>query len=146
MRNNKKFLAILPILLFFLWLGATLVSAAGNGNTCDSCGQPGDAACNPGLDCKDGKCRPDCVGICIENPIKSCSFEDLTNSIINFIFYIALAMAPLMIIIGAFYLLTAGADPKRVETGKNIILYTLIGFTLILLAKGLVALVKQFLD
>jgi hypothetical protein len=81
----------------------------------------------------------------IENPINATSFEALANNLINFIFYIALALTPLMIIIGAFYLLTAGAEPKRVETGKNIILFTLIGFTIILLAKGLVALIKQIL-
>jgi hypothetical protein len=78
----------------------------------------------------------------IENPINATSFEALVNNLINFIFYIALALTPLMIIFGAFFLLTAGEDPKRVETGKNIILYTLIGFTIILLAKGLVALIK----
>lgn len=81
----------------------------------------------------------------IENPINATSFEALANNLIDFIFYIALALAPLMILIGAFYLLTAGAEPKRVETGKNIILYTLIGFTIILLAKGLVALIKGIL-
>ena len=80
----------------------------------------------------------------IKSPIEATSIEALVNNLINFIFYIALAMAPLMIIIGAFYLLTAGGSPSRVETGRNIILYTLIGFVLILLAKGLVALIQQF--
>jgi len=137
--KNRKFLLLL---ILFLVFGATIISAAGK--ICDPCVNPGD--CEAGLECRDEKSQPKCeAGICIENPIKACSFEDLTNSVINFIFYIALAMAPLMIIIGAFYLLTAGADPKRVETGKNIILYTLIGFTLVLLAKGLVAIIKQIL-
>ncbi len=78
----------------------------------------------------------------IKNPINATSFEALVNNLINFVFYIALALTPLMIIFGAFFLLTAGEDPKRVETGRRIIIYTLIGFTIILLAKGLVALIR----
>jgi hypothetical protein len=134
--KNRKFLLLFVLFLVF---GATLVSAAGK--MCDPCAAPGD--CEAGLECRNGKCQSVCTaGICIENPINACSFEDLVNNIIDFIFYIALALTPLMIIFGAFFLLTAGEDPKRVETGKNIILYTLIGFTIILLAKGLVALIR----
>ena len=83
--------------------------------------------------------------ITIENPIQADTFEELVDGIIGFIFLVALGLAPLMIIIGAFYILTAGADPKRVETGKNIILYTLIGFTIILLGRALVFVIQQIL-
>ena len=138
--NKRKFSALLVL---FLTFGAVLVLAAGNGKNCDSCGQPGDLACEAGLECRNEKCQAVCTaGICIENPINACSFEDLVNNLINFVFYIALALTPLMIIFGAFFLLTAGEDPKRVETGRRIIIYTLIGFTIILLAKGLVALIR----
>lgn len=83
--------------------------------------------------------------ITIENPLKAKTFEELTGNIINFIFYIAIAIAPLMIIIGAFYILTAGGDEKRVTIGKNIITYTLIGLAIVMLAKGIVAVIKQII-
>jgi len=83
--------------------------------------------------------------ICIQNPLCAQTFDQLINAIIDFIYKIAFAIAPLMIIIAGFYFVTAGGDPKRVETAKNIILYTCIGLAVILLAKGLVALLKQLL-
>ncbi len=81
----------------------------------------------------------------IENPLKTKTFEELIKNIINFIFYIALALSPLMVIIGAFYILTAAGDEKRITTGKNIILYTLIGLLIIFFAKGLISLIKQII-
>lgn len=142
---KKKILAVSLLSLIVLISGVNLVIAAGQGRFCDSCGQAGDSNCGTGLECLDNKCRYDCPDdqICIQNPLKSCSFEDLTNAIINFIFYIALALAPLMIIIGAGYFITALGDTKRIETGKNLIIYTLIGFTIVLFAKGLVSVIKQ---
>jgi len=83
--------------------------------------------------------------ITIEPPITATSFEALVAGITNFIFIIALVLAPLMIIIGAIYLLTSGGDPKKLETGKNIIIYTLIGLAIILLAKGLIAVLKTII-
>ena len=83
--------------------------------------------------------------VIIENPLTATSLEEIVDNIINFVFKIAIALAPLMIVIGAFYIMTAGGDTNRVTTGKNIILYTLIGFAIILLAKGLVAVIKQLL-
>jgi len=83
--------------------------------------------------------------VIIENPLTATSFEEIVDNIIDFVFKIAIAISPLMVIIGAFYIMTAGGDEKRVTTGKNIILYTLIGFAIILLAKGLVAVIKQLL-
>jgi len=85
------------------------------------------------------------VHIVIHNPIHTPHFAGLVDGIIKFIFLIAVALAPLMIIIGAFYLLTAGANPKRVETGRNIILYTVIGFTIILLGRALVYVIQNIL-
>lgn len=84
--------------------------------------------------------------IVIHNPIHAPHFAALVDGIIRFVFLVAVALAPLMIIIGAFYILTAGADPKRVETGRNIILYTVIGFTIVLLGRALVYVIQNILS
>ena len=78
-----------------------------------------------------------------QNPLEYGTFGELIDAIVRFIFNIAVVVAPLMAIIGAFYILTAGGDPKRIGTGKNIIIYTLIGLAIILLARGLVAMIEQ---
>jgi len=78
-----------------------------------------------------------------QNPLQYETFGELIDAIIKFIFYIAVVIAPLMVIIGAFYILTAGGDPKKIGTGKNIIIYTLIGLAIILLARGLIAMIES---
>jgi hypothetical protein len=78
----------------------------------------------------------------LEPPIEHETFEDLIGAIISFIFTIALVLAPLLIIIGGFYFVAAAGDAKKIETGKRIILYTLIGFLIILISRGLVEVIK----
>ncbi len=78
-----------------------------------------------------------------QNPLEYETFRDLIYAIIDFIFYIVVAIAPLMVIIGAFYILTAAGDPKKIGTGKNVIIYTLIGLAIILLARGLIAMIES---
>ncbi len=80
-----------------------------------------------------------------QNPLEYETFGELIDAIIKFIFYIAVVIAPLMIIIGAFYILTAGGDPKKIGTGKNIIIYTLVGLVIILLARGLIAMIESLI-
>lgn len=133
--------------------GSPPVYCDGAGNLINKCSK---CSCPSGQTCQDDKgCVPSTpptpivptpgAAITIPNPLNATTFQELIDSIISFIFYIGLALAPLMIIIAAFYLLTAGGDPKRVETAKSIIMYTVIGLAIILLAKGLVAVIQQVL-
>ena len=55
----------------------------------------------------------------LENPLTYDTFEELVEHFTNFLFYIALALTPLMVVIGAFYILTAGGNPERVKTGQK---------------------------
>ena len=86
-----------------------------------------------------------CQAIVIENPLKAESFIDLVDIITNFIFWVGIAIGPLMIIIGGFYFLTAAGNEEKIRTAKNIILYTVIGLAIILLAKGLISVIKSAL-
>lgn len=108
------------------------------------CGEkPEGPSPGPGITCPGAPCPPGMI--CIQNPLCAQTFEQLVDSIINFIFTLSLPIVPLMIIIGAFYILTSGGEEKRVATGKNIITYSLIAFAIILFAKGLVAVIKQII-
>jgi len=84
--------------------------------------------------------------IVLQNPLAHDTFEELITALIRVIFNIALILAPLMIIVGAFYFLTAGGNPQGVETGKKIILYTIIGFIIIMMASGIVALLEHVFE
>lgn len=79
-------------------------------------------------------------------PFGTKSFEELIDAIINFIFWVAMALVPIMIIIAAFYFLTSGGDPEKVKTAKKIILYTIIGLIIVFLGKGIVAIIGQIFE
>ena len=83
--------------------------------------------------------------VCICNPISADSFEEIINNIINFIFNIALVLGPLMIVWAGGLYITSGGKPEQTTKAKNIIIYTLTGFAVILLSKGFVAIIKQLL-
>lgn len=76
----------------------------------------------------------------IENPLEAKTFWELLDKIINFIFYPAMPIAVIMIIIAGYFFVIAAGDPKKITTAKQIILYTLIGLLIILCATGLIKL------
>jgi len=82
-------------------------------------------------------------GVTITNPLEYESFTDLIYKIIDFLFYLALGIAPIMIIVAGFYFITATGDPAKIDTAKKIILWTLIGLLVVISAKGLIALFKE---
>ncbi len=83
----------------------------------------------------------------LNNPINHDTFLELINAIIDIVLWVAVILAPLMILIGAFYMTTSGSgltDQKsQIEKGKNIIKYTVIGLILLLGAKGMVEFVLE---
>ena len=79
------------------------------------------------------------------NPLACGTFPECIEKIIGFIFWIALAIVPIIIIIAGFLFLTSGGDPEKVQTAKKMILYACIGLVIILLAKGIISLIKSIL-
>jgi len=84
--------------------------------------------------------------VTIEDPLGGKTFEQLLTAITNFIFWVGMALAPVMFFISGFMFVTSGGNPGRVTTAKQIALYTIIGLVIILLASGLVAVLKSILE
>lgn len=78
---------------------------------------------NP-LDCKDAVC--------------------VVQKIINGIFTLSIPVAVLMILIGAFQILTAGGEEEKFKNGKNTIKWAVIGFMLVIISLGLVDIILEF--
>lgn len=74
----------------------------------------------------------------IPNPLTSKNFKELMDHIINFLFTLALAVTPLMLIIAGYYYILAAGEPKNIQTAHDIIKWTLIGFIVILMSKGII--------
>lgn len=64
----------------------------------------------------------------------------ITGQLLGLISTIAMIILPFIVMYGAFQILTAGGDPKKVQTGGKTILYAVIGFIIAFVAKDLTAL------
>lgn len=82
---------------------------------------------------------------CICSPIGYTKPEQLVKAITNWIFWIALIVAPIMIIASAFIFLTSAGDPGKTKLGRDMIMWTVIGLAVIMGSKLIVALVKRLI-
>jgi len=49
------------------------------------------------------------------------------GGVAHWIFIILMVVSPLMIMFGAYHIMTAGAEPEKVKTGKNYIIWAAVG-------------------
>ena len=83
------------------------------------------------------------VGSGIINPLKWDTWTDLIGAINKFIFVLAVAVAPVMFVIGGFMIVTAGGNPNQVTKAKNLMIYTAIGLAIVLLAQAIIGVLKS---
>lgn len=70
--------------------------------------------------------------------VVSGTFTEFLNRIANFIFNVAIVLSPILVVYAGFLFLTSAGKPQQVVTARNVLLWTAIGFIVILLSKGLV--------
>ena len=83
--------------------------------------------------------------ISLPNPLNVGSIPELLNNIAGYLIYISIPVVTIMIIYGAFQMLTAAESPEKFKSGKQTIIYALIGFIIVILAKGVTALIEEIL-
>lgn len=82
----------------------------------------------------------------------NCSRSDaagLLKSIVDWLIKpggIATTIAVGMILVGSFQIMFAGGDEERFKRGKKTILYTAIGYAIILVGWGLTSIIQDFLS
>jgi len=62
----------------------------------------------------------------------------------NWIFTLIMALAAIILLIGAFNILTAGGDATKVGAGKNWIIWGIVGVIVAILSRGLLTLACEF--
>ena len=87
-------------------------------------------------------CPPD--QIC--NPLKYGTIQEIINTIASFLFTISIPIVTIMVLYGAFMLLTSGGNEERIKTGRKVILWAIIGFVVMLIAGGMTELTKSILN
>ena len=147
----RKFLALLILsIVFFSQAGFVLAFGQPCCTDADCTEGEEQCLCLPDTtDCqttgkKPGVCGPaGSVIICPPSTIRS--IEALIRSVTDWIFKIAIIVAPLMLVIGAILFMTAGGNPERIKLGKKIIFWTIIGFLIVLFSEGLINLIDYIL-
>ena len=73
----------------------------------------------------------------LKNPISSQTLPQLLENVLNFLFGLSMVILPIIILYGGILLLTAGGDPTKISKSRTILLWAVIAFAIILLARGL---------
>jgi|GEM_PF-3000066 len=126
------------VLVYALLLIPSLVFAVcGTASNCEQyCNNP----CEGGLGY-----NPPSGTLCICPPTSATNVETVLENVTNYIFWIATAITPVLIIIGAFFFMASGGEYEKITRAKHIITYTVIGYTIILLSRGLVYILRDIL-
>ncbi len=85
-------------------------------------------------------------GTAFINPLGHDSFGELFQAVTRFIFWVIVAIFPIVILVAAIQFFGAGDDPKKVESAKNIIKWAIIGFAVVLSATALYNIIRGVID
>ena len=149
--NMKKALVLVPI-LFFLAItivpglvlaqgGASGPVGPGGASGPVSGGGPGGAGGGPNGTTIVVPDPLNCPSSATQSPIVC-----VLNRVITAIYWIAFPVVTLMILIGAFQILTAAGNPEKLKMGRNTILYAVIGFAVVLFASGITSIIQSILS
>ena len=87
----------------------------------------------------------ECPATCTFDTYKTCGMcctLQAVYKVSDWLFIVLVILVSILIIWGAFQIVTAAGAPEKVTTGRNFILYALIGLVVAFFSKALPALVK----
>ena len=71
-----------------------------------------------------------------------CCLLNALYGITDWIFVVLIALAGIFVILGAMNILTSGGDPSKVSSGRQYIMYAMIGLLLAFLARAIPGIVR----
>ncbi len=72
------------------------------------------------------------------------TFATVANNVINFLsINIAVPLAVIMVLVGAFQMMTSAGDPEKFTQGRKTLTYAAIGFAIAILAGGITSLIQS---
>lgn len=81
----------------------------------------------------------------LPNPLGVSNINDLLGKIIDGLIVFATPVAAAMIIWAAYLFISSGGDPKKITTAREALLWTVVGYAILLLAKGIGLIIQNFL-
>lgn len=85
-------------------------------------------------------------GTKLTNPLGCETIPCVGQRIVRGLFSIATPIVVIMVLVGAFQLLTAGGNPERISKGRKTILYAVVGYAIVLVAQGLAFIIEEILS
>lgn len=83
--------------------------------------------------------------VCIRNPLAFRSLEALLDAIIDFLIKIGAPLAVIMIIYAGLTWMFAAGEPEKITKARSIIIWTIVGYSIILVAKGILLVIQSVL-
>ena len=79
----------------------------------------------------------------LTNPLSCTDFTCAVNKVIGFIQLIGSPIAVLMVLVGAFQMMTAAGNPEKFSQGRKTILYAAIGLFVLIIAGGITSIIQS---
>jgi len=91
---------------------------------------------------------PYAMALEIPNPLGSggSDIPTLIDTIATWLLGIGSTIAVIIVIWAAFLFMTSGGSAEKVTTARKTLLYAIIGLTILLLAKGVTSIIRNFLS
>jgi hypothetical protein len=80
----------------------------------------------------------------IKNPVGIETIEELLDAILDWLVKISSVLVVLFIVVGGAFFITAGGDSSKVELGKKTIIFSIVGYLIVLSAKALIEMVASW--
>ena len=87
-----------------------------------------------------------CTGSnCLTDPFGGKKIFDIIQSIIGYLIKIGAPILAIMVIYGGFLILSAGDSPEKVKSGKDVILWAVVGYTIVLCSWGVLYIMGEII-
>ncbi len=85
------------------------------------------------------------LAVTFENPSSIGTIPELLEAILNFVFTLSFPVLTGVVLYAGFVMLTSAGDPNKFQQGINIVIYAGVGFLVILMSKGIIAVLRDVL-
>jgi hypothetical protein len=84
--------------------------------------------------------------ISLPNPLGSQTIAAVLQNVITFLQYIGAPIAVIMVLVGAFQMITSAGNPEQYGKGRETLIWAAVGFAIVLLAGGIATLISNILN
>ena len=81
----------------------------------------------------------------LADPFNNATIFQLIQKIIGYLIKIGAPILAIMVIYGGFLILSAGDSPEKVKSGKDVILWAVVGYTIVLCSWGVLYIMGEII-